>query len=124
MDYLSLSAAQQCILQHTTSLGVESVKLQQSLGRVLAEAVRSNRDHPPYDVSAMDGYAVRAADLINVPATLAIVEDIKAGAMPMMAVMAGQCARIMTGAPMPQGADTVIRVEDTEMVLEAEQAFP
>jgi molybdopterin molybdotransferase len=114
MEYLSLSAAQQCILQHTTSLGVESVKLEKSLGRVLAETICSNRDHPPYDVSAMDGYAVRAADLINVPATLTVVEDIKAGAMPMMAVMAGQCARIMTGAPMPQGADTVIRVEDTQ----------
>lgn len=114
MEYLSLSAAKQCILQHTTSMGVESVRLEQSLGRVLAEAVRSNRDHPPYDVSAMDGYAVRAADLINVPITLAVVEDIKAGSMPMMAMMAGQCARIMTGAPMPQGADTVIRVEDTE----------
>lgn len=114
MEYLSLNAAQQCILQHSATLGVESVKLEKSLGRVLAEEVRANRDHPPYDVSAMDGYAVRAADLTDMPALLAIVEDIKAGAMPTMAVLSGQCARIMTGAPIPRGADTVIRVENTQ----------
>ncbi|MFZ2540237.1 MAG: gephyrin-like molybdotransferase Glp [Gallionella sp.] len=114
MEYLTLNAAQQCILQHITTLGVEQVKLEASLGRVLAEQVRSNRDHPPYDVSAMDGYAVRAADLQHIPAILVQVEDIKAGAMPTMAVLPGQCARIMTGAPIPQGADTVIRVEDTQ----------
>lgn len=114
MAYLSLTAAQQCILQHTLALGVESVRLEQSLGRVLAEEVRSNRDHPPYDVSAMDGYAVRAADLTVLPSRLTVVEDIKAGAMPTMAVLPGQCARIMTGAPMPHGADTVIRVEDSQ----------
>lgn len=90
------------------------INLTQSLGRVLAEQVKSNRDHPPYDVSAMDGYAVRAADLHTIPATLAVVEDIKAGAMPAMAVLSGQCARIMTGAAIPKGADTVIRVEDTQ----------
>ena len=63
MEYLSLDAAQQCILQHSASLGAEAIKLEESLGRVLAEQIFSNRDHPPYDVSAMDGYAVRAADL-------------------------------------------------------------
>lgn len=114
MAYLSLTDAQHCILQHTLALGVESVRLEQSLGRVLAEEVRSNRDHPPYDVSAMDGYAVRAADLTVLPSRLTVVEDIKAGAMPTMAVLPGQCARIMTGAPMPHGADTVIRVEDSQ----------
>lgn len=114
MEYLSLTAAQLCILQHTLTLGVESVRLEQSLGRVLAEEVHSNRDHPPYDVSAMDGYAVRAADLAVMPSELTVVEDIKAGAMPTMAVLPGQCARIMTGAPMPLGADTVIRVEDSQ----------
>lgn len=113
MEYLSLTAAQQGILQHTATLGMETIKLEQSLGRVLAEEVRSNRDHPPCDVSAMDGYAVRSADLFSIPATLKVVEDIKAGAIPTMAVLPGQCARIMTGAPMPHGADTVIRVEDT-----------
>ena len=116
MEYLSLTAAQQCILQHTLQLGVETVRLEHSLGRVLAEEVSSNRDHPPYDVSAMDGYAVRAADLSSTSSELTVVEDIKAGAMPMMAVLPGQCSRIMTGAPIPLGADTVIRVEDTQPV--------
>lgn len=114
MEYLSLEAAQQCILKHTTTLGAEPVKLEKSLGRVLAEQVNANRDHPPCDVSAMDGYAVRASDLAEIPATLTVIEDIQAGAMPTMAVLSGQCARIMTGAPIPKGADTVIRVEDTQ----------
>ncbi len=114
MESYSLTAAQQCILQHTTSIGTEFVKLEQSIGRVLAEVVHSNRDHPPYDVSAMDGYAVRAEDLNSIPASLNLVEDIKAGDQPTIEILSGQCARIMTGAAMPQGADTVIRVEDTE----------
>lgn len=114
MEFFSLTDAQRCILQHSAKSATETIELTQSLGRVLAEQVKSNRDHPPYDVSAMDGYAVRAADLQRVPVTLNIVEDIKAGSMPTMAVLPGQCARIMTGAPLPQGADTVIRVEDTD----------
>lgn len=114
MEYLSLTDAQRRILQHSSKSGVETVELTQSLGRVLAEQVRSNRDHPPYNVSAMDGYAVRADDLSNMPAILAVIEDIKAGAMPTETVLPGQCARIMTGAPIPKGADTVIRVEDTQ----------
>jgi molybdopterin molybdotransferase len=115
MEYLSLTAAQHCILQHTTILGVESIPLEKSLGRVLAEAVSANRDHPPYAVSAMDGYALRAADLHSIPATLDVIEDIKAGAMPTKMISTRQCARIMTGAPIPPGADTVIRVEGTQL---------
>jgi len=114
MEYLSVTKAQQCVLESVVVLGAESVKLEHSLGRVLAEDVRANRDLPPYDVSSMDGYALRSADLKNVPATLAIIEDIRAGDMPDKTVQAGQCARIMTGAPVPQGADAVIRVEDTQ----------
>jgi molybdopterin molybdotransferase len=114
MEHLSVTNAQQCVLESVAVLGTESVKIEQSLGRVLAEDVGANRDLPPYDVSAMDGYAVRSADLVKVPATLVIVEDIKAGDMPTRTVQPGQCARIMTGAPVPQGADAVIRVEDTQ----------
>ncbi|OGT00794.1 MAG: molybdenum cofactor biosynthesis protein [Gallionellales bacterium RIFCSPLOWO2_12_FULL_59_22] len=118
MEYLSVLAAQQCVLESVAVFGPEPVKLEQSLGRVLAEEVRANRDQPPYDISAMDGYALRSADLTNAPATLEIIEDIKAGDMPSRALAAGQCARIMTGAPIPQGADAVIRVEDTEVLDE------
>jgi molybdopterin molybdotransferase len=118
MEHLSVTKAQECVLESVAMLGAESVKLDRSLGRVLAVDIRANRDIPPYDVSAMDGYAVRSADLANVPATLAIIEDIKAGDMPARTVQAGQCARIMTGAPVPEGADAVIRVEDTQTLSE------
>ena len=118
MEYLSVVNAQKCILESVIKLDAETVRLEQSLGRVLAEDVRANRDLPPYDVSAMDGYALRSADLARIPATLAIIEDIKAGDMPGKIVYAGQCARIMTGAPVPQGADAVIRVEDTQSLSE------
>lgn len=114
MSALPLNDAQRCALQHAAPLGTETVDLLQSLGRVLAQEVKSNRDHPPYDVSAMDGYAVRAADLATTPAQLKVIADIKAGELPSVTLAAGQCARIMTGAKIPQGADTVIRVEDTQ----------
>jgi molybdopterin molybdotransferase len=111
---LTVVAAQRCVIEAMKQLGTESVSLQQALGRVLAEDIRANRDQPPYDVSAMDGFALRSGDVVNAPATLEIIEDIKAGDMPRKVVAAGQCARIMTGAPVPQGADAVIRVEDTQ----------
>jgi molybdopterin molybdotransferase len=114
LEHLSVESAQKCVLESVAGLDAEPVRLEDSLGRVLAEDVRANRDLPPYDVSAMDGIALRSADLSNVPATLDIIEDIKAGDMPTKAVRACQCARIMTGAPIPQGADAVIRVEDTQ----------
>lgn len=113
MEHLTVKAAQQCVLEAVKLLGTESIKLEHSLGRVLAEDIRANRDQPPYDVSAMDGFALRSADVASTPVTLEIIEDIKAGDMPRSTVQAGQCARIMTGAPVPQGADAVIRVEDT-----------
>jgi len=114
MEYFTVMDAQHCILGSVNKLDIETVSLGQSLGRVLAEDVRANRDIPPCDVSAMDGYAVRGADLAKIPAMLEIIEDIKAGDRPDKTVQAGQCARIMTGAPVPQGADAVIRVEDTQ----------
>jgi molybdopterin molybdotransferase len=119
MEHLSVTNAQKCILESVKKLDVGMVKLEQSLGYVLAGDVRANRDMPPYDVSAMDGYALHSADLKNIPATLSIIEDIKAGDMPGKIVRAGQCARIMTGAPVPQGADAVIRVEDTQAISES-----
>ncbi|HEY4698231.1 MAG TPA: gephyrin-like molybdotransferase Glp [Gallionella sp.] len=119
MEYLSITKAQECVLESVAVLGAEPVKLEQSLGRVLAEDIRANRDLPPYDVSAMDGYAVRSADLANVPVSLEIIEDIRAGDMPRKNVQAGQCARIMTGAPVPKGADAVIRVEDTQALSDS-----
>lgn len=123
MEYLSVSAAQCCVLDSVMTLGVETVQLTQSLGRVLAEDIRANRDLPPYDVSAMDGFAVRSADLAAGPVMLEVIEDIKAGDMPTGVVQAGQCARIMTGAPVPRGADAVMRVEDTEVQADGRVRF-
>ncbi len=88
--------------------------LDDAVGLVLAEDVASDVDMPPFHKSAMDGFAVIAADLASLPCTLSIVEEIPAGAVPTKAIEPGQCARIMTGAPVPDGADTVVRVEDTE----------
>lgn len=116
--HLSVKDAQKCVLQHVRPLDTEETTLEKALGRVLAQEVRANRDQPPYDVSAMDGFAVRSADLNPAPVSLTIIEDIKAGDMPGKAVLAGQCARIMTGAPVPSGADAVIRVEDTRMLAD------
>ncbi len=118
MTVLSVTRAQQIILESLPTLGRESVKLEHALNRVLADEVHANRDIPPYDVSAMDGYALRSADLGKIPAVLEIIEDIKAGDLPALTVQAGQCARIMTGAPVPGGADAVIRVEDTSQTSE------
>ena len=113
MGNLSVKEAQQRILQQVATKGVENVKLERALGRVLAEDIRANRNQPPFDVSAMDGYALRSADLARAPAVLTLVEEIKAGDLPKITLQPGQCARIMTGAPIPPGADAVIRVEDT-----------
>jgi len=123
MEYLPVSAAQACILEAVNTLGAETVPLARSLGRVLAEDICANRDLPPYDVSAMDGFAVRSADLDGVPVELEIIEDIRAGDLPAKMVQAGQCARIMTGAPLPPGADAVVRVEDSQPVTESRVQF-
>lgn len=115
MEHLKVNEALGVILGAVQPQGCETVALERSLGRVLAADIRANRDLPPYDVSAMDGYAVRSADVAGAPVTLKVIEDIKAGDMPKQSLAAGQCARIMTGAPVPPGADAVIRVEDTSL---------
>ncbi len=113
MEHLTAADATACILEKVQPLGTEIVSLQHALGRVLADDVLANRNQPPYDVSAMDGFALRSDDLGYVPVVLLVIEDIKAGDMPTFSLQPGQCARIMTGAPLPHGADTVLRVEDT-----------
>lgn len=114
MENLKASEAQRIISASVAPLGVETVRLERSLGRVLAEDVHANRDLPPFPISAMDGFALRAEDLAAAPVSLEIIEDINAGDTPQRTVGAGECARIMTGAPLPAGADTVVKVEDTQ----------
>jgi molybdopterin molybdotransferase len=89
--------------------------LRDALSYVLAEPVTSPLDLPPWDNSGMDGYAVRAADVAAAGATLRVVESVAAGAFPTRPLGPGEATRIFTGAPLPGGADTVIRQEDTEV---------
>ena len=96
--------------------GLETVELLASLGRVLAEEIVADRDFPPFDRAARDGYAVRAGDLAELPARLEIVGEVKAGDWPepgTCMVKGGQAVGIMTGAPLPAGADAVVMVEHT-----------
>ncbi|MEO7040052.1 MAG: gephyrin-like molybdotransferase Glp [Gemmatimonadaceae bacterium] len=99
-------------------LSVERVALLDALGRVLATPVVSPLTLPAWDNSAMDGYALRASDVEGAsaakPVSLTVLETVAAGAFPSRAVEAGSCTRIMTGAPLPEGVDTVIRLEDTD----------
>jgi molybdopterin molybdotransferase len=88
----------------------------ESLGRVLAEEVRSDLDVPPFDKALMDGYAVRSADLASGKATVRVIEEITAGRKPKLPLAAGQASRIMTGAPTPAGADAVVMIERTKLL--------
>jgi molybdopterin molybdotransferase len=94
-------------------LAVESVRLEAAFGRVLASDLEALRTQPPDDVSAMDGYAVRAADVVKVPATLKVIGEVAAGHPFDGAVKAGEAARIFTGGVMPTGSDTVVIQENT-----------
>ena len=85
-----------------------------ALGLVLAEDIAADRDVPPFRNSAMDGYAVRGDDVASAPVELRVVGEIAAGGFPDRSVGPGEAMRIMTGAPVPDGADTVVRVEDTD----------
>ena len=115
---LSVEEASAHVLAHVRTLGSERVPLREALGRVLAEDAVSRVTLPPWHNSAMDGYAVHAADVELAarerPVLLEVIETIAAGAQPTRAIGVGQAARIMTGAPVPAGCDTVIRVEDTD----------
>jgi molybdopterin molybdotransferase len=114
----SVEEALTAILARIPVLPPETVLLDDALGRVLAEDVHADLHVPPFDNSAMDGYAVIAADTTGAaperPAVLRVVGDLPAGQVPDTAVRPGEAIRIMTGAPMPPGADAIVRVEDTE----------
>jgi molybdopterin molybdotransferase len=107
-------AADRLIQTHSQPLTrTETIPLQQCRGRILAENLTSHLDFPHWDNSAMDGYAVRFADVQTCPVTLTIVEAIPAGNIPQIPLQPGQAARILTGSMMPPGADTVVMQEQT-----------
>ncbi len=111
---LTVAQAQQRILDAITALRTERVPLSDALGRVLAEPVVSRRTLPPFDNSAMDGYAVRYRDTASAPVTLSVAGESRAGMPPGRRLQPGTAMRIMTGAPMPDDADAVVRYEDTD----------
>ena len=115
---ISVDEALNRILTQITVLGLEKVGIISSLGRVIGEDILAPRDIPPLDNSAMDGYAVRSADIKGASrensVSLQVIEELPAGELPQKAVAKGEAIRIMTGAPIPAGADTVVMVEDTE----------
>ena len=111
---LSVDEALDRVLARIEPLASTEVGLLDALGGVLTEDATADRDVPPFRNSAMDGYAVRGADVTRDGVTLRVVGAVAAGSLPDRAVEAGEAMRIMTGAPMPDGADTVVRVEDTD----------
>ncbi|MGH7469429.1 MAG: molybdopterin biosynthesis protein, partial [Longimicrobiales bacterium] len=128
-DWLDVRTAMQHVVQAVHPLGAEVVPLGGALGRTLASEIVSPIEHPPWDNSAMDGYAARADDVrgarAQAPIRLRVVERVAAGQFPRHAVAPGEAIRIMTGVPIPQGADSVIRIEhvreegDVVFVLDA-----
>ncbi len=120
---ISYQEALDCVMRAAEThgpLGTERVPLDESLGRTLAQDVTADRDMPPFNKSAMDGFACRRADL---DAPLRVTDNIPAGRMPKGPVGPGECARIMTGAPVPDGADCVIMLEDTETLHDSTIKF-
>lgn len=115
---LTVQQASEWIQSATPVLDAETASIFDALGQVLSEPVVSGRLLPPADCSAMDGYAVRASDLVgagaDTPVSLAVVFEVAAGAAAPRALQPGESARIFTGAPVPPGADAVVRQEDTE----------
>ncbi|MBN2108494.1 MAG: molybdopterin molybdotransferase MoeA [Deltaproteobacteria bacterium] len=115
---ITVEKALETILAHISALGTERVDIRSSRGRVLSEDIVSSLTIPPLDNSSMDGYAVRAADVAGAapghPITLTVTGDLPAGYIATRALGEGQALRIMTGAPLPEGADTVIMRENTQ----------
>jgi molybdopterin molybdotransferase len=114
-ELLLVQQAQELILAAFEPLRADSIELPQALGRILSEDIRSTTDLPPFTNSSMDGFAVIASDLQNTPARLKIVADIPAGSFPEIFLQPGQAARVMTGAPLPDGSNAVVPIENTDL---------
>ena len=108
------------IINSAIRLKTERIDFEESVNRILAEDICADMDMPPFNKSAMDGYACRRCDLSEI---LTVIEDIPAGRLPQKSISARQCAKIMTGAPVPDGADCVIMVESTEVVSDNQIRF-
>ena len=114
MALISVAEALDHVLAHAAPLPVEEAALAEADGRVLAYDLKALRTQPPADVSAMDGYAVRTADVANAPVQLKVVGEVPAGRPFNATIGAGEAARIFTGGFVPQGADTIVIQEHTK----------
>jgi len=117
---ISFEKAYDIVMKSAFSMGSEEVSFTDSYGRVLIQDVASDMDMPPFNKSSVDGFACRKSDL-NMEIT--IVETIAAGQNPLKKISHGECSRIMTGAPVPSGADCVVMVEDTEILPTGKMKF-
>ncbi|MFQ5688839.1 MAG: gephyrin-like molybdotransferase Glp [Gemmatimonadota bacterium] len=117
-DWVSYARAYEIVLEHCRRLGSEIVPIDRLLGRALAQEIRSRVSHPPWNSSAMDGFAVRAEDLGNAtpqaPVSLPLSGESPAGAEPPGPLRHGSAVKVMTGAPVPEGASGVVRIEHTD----------
>jgi len=118
MSLLSVNEARERILSQVHPVSTEALPLVECANRVLAQDIAAANDLPLFDNSSMDGFAVRSADVVNAaaasPRSLRVVADIPAGSHPTVSLAQGEAARIMTGAQLPEGADAVVPVEDTD----------
>ncbi|MBR6519174.1 MAG: molybdopterin molybdenumtransferase MoeA, partial [Oscillospiraceae bacterium] len=123
-DYIT---ARNLLLEKVTSAGIEHIPLSECGGRILAQDLIAAENIPPFDRSPYDGYAFMAADTENAsadnPVTLRILGEIPAGAVPTSKVTVGTAVKILTGAPIPCGADAVVKFEDTEYTDETVTLF-
>jgi molybdopterin molybdotransferase len=111
---LSVEQALSLVLDQTPVLLGRPISVYRARGHVLAEPITSDIDSPPHDKSVVDGYAFRAADIKSAGVELRVLEEVTAGRVPTRAIESGTATRIMTGAPLPSGADAVVMVEQTE----------
>ena len=111
---LTVDEALEQILAVVSSFPPQAVPLADALGAVLAADIVSDTDSPPFDKALMDGYAVRSGDVTGETTVLKVIEEVTAGQVATHTVAAGEATRIMTGAPLPDGVDAVVRIEDTE----------
>ncbi len=120
MEMIPFEKAYEIVMNSAFSTGTETIPFTDALNRVLAEPVTSDIDMPPFNKASVDGFALRKSDIGN---DLEIIETIPAGKHPDRNLGTNQCSRIMTGAPVPEGADCVIMVEDTEILPSGKVRF-
>jgi molybdopterin molybdotransferase len=120
---ITIEQAFEFLDKNVLALGQETVTLDQAVGRVLAKPIFSDIDSPPHRKSVMDGFALQSADINQGIQRLKVIETIVAGGYPEKTVRSGEAARIMTGAPLPEGADSVVMIEKTKSEPQGAETF-